>query len=394
MSKSAVIFGGGNIGRGFIGQLFSESGYEVTFVDVVEDLLNAMNKNHSYKLQTVCNEGVKEYEIAPVKAINSNDKDAVADAVDNAEICATALGANVLKFVAPNIALGVAKRAARNAGPLNFIICENLHGAAQIMRELVEASTPEEAKQYLSEKIGFVSTVIGRMVPAPTAEMRAQDPTLIKVEPYKELPVARNEFVGEIPEIVAMTPYDDFEVFTARKLYVHNCGHALMSYVGFQRGYEMGYEAMEDSEIRAFMLAGLRESVDGICAECKADSKWLYAHVDDLLERFTNRMLGDTIFRLGRDPLRKLAAEDRLVGAANLACKAGVKPVHLAWGIAAALYFDPLEDPSAMKLQEMLKEKGPEATLKEIADIEPGSELSKLVLDAYAKLAENRKALP
>ena len=394
MSKSAVIFGGGNIGRGFIGQLFSESGYEVTFVDVVEDLLKAMNEKHSYKLQTVSNQGINEYTIGPVKAINSNDKEAVAAAVDGAEICATALGANVLKYVAPNIAMGVALRAKRNAGPLNFIICENLHGAAKIMRGLVEASTPDEAKDYLASKIGFVSTVIGRMVPAPTAEMKAQDPTLIKVEPYKELPVAKDEFVGEIPKIVAMTPYDNFEIFTARKLYVHNCGHALMSYVGFQRGYEMGYEAMADKDVRAFMLAGLRESVDGICAEFNADAKWLYAHVDDLLERFTNRMLGDTIFRLGRDPMRKLAAEDRLVGAANLACKHGGKPVHLAWGIAAALYFDPADDPSAATLQAMLKEKGAEATLKEVAGIEPGSLLSKLVLDAYAKLAQNRKALP
>ena len=141
--KSAVIFGGGNIGRGFIGQLFSESSYEVTFVDVVEDLLKAMNTNHSYKLQTVSNEGVKEYTIGPVKAINSNDKDAVAAAIDGAEICATALGANVLKYVAPNVALGIALRAKRNAAPLNFIICENLHGAAKIFRGMVETSTPE-----------------------------------------------------------------------------------------------------------------------------------------------------------------------------------------------------------------------------------------------------------
>ena len=32
--KQAIIFGAGNIGRGFIGQLYSESGYHVTFVDV------------------------------------------------------------------------------------------------------------------------------------------------------------------------------------------------------------------------------------------------------------------------------------------------------------------------------------------------------------------------
>lgn len=392
--KSAVIFGGGNIGRGFIGQLFCESGYEVTFVDVDKELIEAMNRDHSYHLQTVSNAGVKDYTIGPVKAVNSNDKEAVAQVIDNAEICATSLGANVLKFVAPNIAYGLLVRAKRNAPPINFIMCENLHGAAAIMRDLVKKSIAPEAEEYLEKKTGFVSTVIGRMVPVPTPEMRAQDVTLVKVEPYKELPVDRSCFVGEIPQIVAMTPYDNFEIFTARKLYIHNCGHALMSYTGFQRGYKMGYEAMEDPEIRAFMLAGLRESVDGICADLGADSKWLYDHVDDLLGRFANRMLGDTLFRLGRDPIRKLAAEDRLTGAANLACKHGQKPVHLAWGIAAALFFNPAEDASAQQLQTMLKEKGPEATLEEVAGIKSGSALAALVMDAYAKLSKNPKALP
>jgi mannitol-1-phosphate 5-dehydrogenase len=120
----------------------------------------------------------------------------------------------------------------------------------------------------------------------------------------------------------------------------------------------------------------------------------LNAHVEDLLVRFTNRRLGDVIFRLGRDPLRKLAAEDRLVGAANLACAHGVKPVHLAWGIAAALFFNPEGDPSAATLQEKLKAAGPEATLKEVAGIEPGSVLGKLVMDGYQALLMNRKALP
>jgi len=394
MAKSAVIFGAGNIGRGFIGQLFVESGYEVTFIDVDEELMASMNEKHSYHLQTVSNEGVHDYQIGPVKAVNSNDKEAVAQVVANAEIGATSLGARVLKFVAPNIAAGIALRAKNNAGPINFIICENLHGAAAYMRGLVEQSIPAEAKPYFDSQVGFVNTVIGRMVPMPTPEMRAQDVSLIKVEPYKELPVDKNGFVGPIPKISAMVPYDSFDIFSARKLYVHNCGHALMSYVGYQRGYKMGYEAIGDPEIRAFMLAGLRESVDGICAEYNADAKWLYAHVDDLLVRFENKMLGDTVVRLGRDPIRKLAAEDRLVGAANLACKHGVKPVHLAWGIAAALFFNPEGDPSAQQLQDTLNAKGVEGALEEVAGIQPGSVLSSLVLDAYAKLQADRKALP
>ena len=394
MKGKAVMFGAGNIGRGFIGQLFSESGYEVVFVDVVQELLDLFNRDHHYRLQTVSNEGSKDYSIGPVSGVDSRNQAAVAEAVAEASICATAVGANVLKFVAPNLAAGLALRAKRNLPPINVIVCENLHGAPEYLRGLLEQSIPEEAKSYLAEKTGLVETVIGRMVPAPTPEMRAEDIGWIKVEPYKELPVKRSGFVGSIPDIVAMTPYDNFDVFGARKLYVHNCGHALMSYVAYQRGYEYAYEALEDNEIRAFMLAGLRESVDGICAKFKADRDWLYAHVDDLLKRFANRSLGDTVYRLGRDPIRKLAAEDRLVGAANLAVEGGGKPVHLAWGIAAALLFNPADDPSAPALQAKIKENGVEAALAEVSGIQKDSVLGKLVLDAYAKLLVNPKAIP
>ena len=394
MKGKAVMFGAGNIGRGFIGQLFSESGYEVVFVDVVQELLDLFNRDHHYRLQTVSNEGSKDYSIGPVSGVDSRNQAAVAEAVAEASICATAVGANVLKFVAPNLAAGLALRAKRNLPPINVIVCENLHGAPEYLRGLLEQSIPAEAKSYLAEKTGLVETVIGRMVPAPTPEMRAQDIGWIKVEPYKELPVKRSGFVGPIPDIVAMTPYDDFDVFGARKLYVHNCGHALMSYVAYQRGYEYAYEALEDNEIRSFMLAGLRESVDGICAKFKADRDWLYAHVDDLLKRFANRSLGDTVYRLGRDPIRKLAAEDRLVGAANLAVEGGSKPAHLAWGIAAALLFNPADDPSAPTLQAKIKENGIEAALAEVSGIQKDSVLGKLVMDAYAKLLVNPKAIP
>ena len=39
----AVMYGGGNIGRGFIGTLFSASGFETVFVDVVDAVVNTLN---------------------------------------------------------------------------------------------------------------------------------------------------------------------------------------------------------------------------------------------------------------------------------------------------------------------------------------------------------------
>ena len=43
MPKTALHFGAGNIGRGFITPILQENGYEVALVDVDSDLINKLN---------------------------------------------------------------------------------------------------------------------------------------------------------------------------------------------------------------------------------------------------------------------------------------------------------------------------------------------------------------
>ena len=132
--KQAIIFGAGNIGRGFMGQLFSESGYEVTFVDVDRPLLETLNERGRYTIRLVTNEQTEEVAVGPVRALHSGDLDAVAEAVSRAEIGATAVGAGILKHIAPAVAAGIARRAQLGVeAPFNLILCENLHGAAALL---------------------------------------------------------------------------------------------------------------------------------------------------------------------------------------------------------------------------------------------------------------------
>jgi mannitol-1-phosphate 5-dehydrogenase len=49
--KKAVMYGAGNIGRGFIGQLFSESGYHVVFIDIADSVVDRLNKDGCYPVK-------------------------------------------------------------------------------------------------------------------------------------------------------------------------------------------------------------------------------------------------------------------------------------------------------------------------------------------------------
>ncbi|HEY3291352.1 MAG TPA: mannitol-1-phosphate 5-dehydrogenase [Anaerolineae bacterium] len=382
--KEAVIFGAGNIGRGFIGQLFSESGYQVTFVDVDQPLLDALNQRGEYTIRLVMSDKADEVRVGPVRALDAGNTEEVAALVSRVEIGATAVGANVLKFVAPNLAKGIARRAeVGNTAPLNVIVCENLKGAASIVKGMVHDLLPAEQQAFMQAHIGFVDTVIARMVPPPTPEQRALDPSLITVEPYKKLPVDLNGFNGKPPVIIGMTPNAPFSFFTERKLYIHNAGHAVLAYLGFLRGYQYGYEALADDDIYYQVRGAMEESALALTRKYNPPRGALLANIDDLLHRFENTALGDTIVRLGRDPIRKLGRTDRLVGAALNALAEGVTPVHLVTGIAAALKFRHPDDPLAADLQARVHGYGLARTLQEVCELLPDEPLSAMVTERY-----------
>jgi len=400
-NKLAVMLGAGNVGRGFLGQLFSESGYEVVFVDVDEPLIAALKARGGYTIRLVDADGAirdsaEEVTVSPVWALHAREVDAVAGALAGADIAATAVGVRALPHIAPLVAAGVVRRAERRGerpaggNPLNVIVCENMPDAAATFRRMVGAHVPKADQAYFLAHVGFVDTVIARMAPPPTPEMRARDPSLIMVEPYKELPVDGAAFVGRIPKIVGMEPCANFGFYVARKLHIHNAGHALLGYLGYVRGHAFGYQALADGVIHLLLERAMTEAQAGIVHEYGADAVRLEAHVADLLRRFGNRALGDTVFRLARDPLRKLGPRDRLVGAARLAEKAGVVPETLSWGIAGGYRFDSPEDPLAVALQRRTVEEGFDAVIADVSGIAAEEPLGVLVRERYERLSAVR----
>ena len=134
----AVMYGGGNIGRGFIGMLFSQSGYEVTFIDVAKAVVEEMNRERRYPVRIVYTGGHQDLLVEPVSAVDGNEQEKTAQTIADADIMATAVGVRVLPYIVPNIAAGIRKRREQNGGPLNIIICENLIDADKLNAALVQ----------------------------------------------------------------------------------------------------------------------------------------------------------------------------------------------------------------------------------------------------------------
>ena len=369
--KKAVMYGAGNIGRGFIAQLFCMSGYETVFIDINEEVVFALNRDGTYPLYITDGDEYGEFRVSNVRAVNGKNAEDVAREFIDADIVATAVGANVLKYIAKPVAEGIRARFAADscALPFNIIICENLMNADKYFYELVSGEL-EETDAALLKNVGFVEASVGRMVPATPNEISQKEPLAVCAEPFYPLPVDADAVVGSFPEIENIIPSPSFSYHIKRKLYMHNMAHTAVAYHGYMAGYEYIWEAVSDKEIQKKAKGALGEISQALSKEYGIDINELEKYSSELLKRFENKLLGDTVVRVGRDTQRKLARDDRITGALLSCEKNGIRAPNIAGIIAAAFEFNSAEDPAAALTYSYAQDNGIAAAVEKFCGID------------------------
>ena len=320
-NKSILIFGAGKIGRSFIGQLFGRAGYEVVFSDVDLSVVELLNQRGSYPV-VIKGEREELLVIPRVRAVSGLDREQVAAEVSGASLLTVSVGKNALGKIIPVIAQGLMRR--YEADPertLDIIIAENMRDAGAFLHEKLSQCLP--AGYPLDRLVGLVETSIGKMVPIMTQADLEQDPLQVFAEPYNNLIVDRLGFKGKVPEVPGLSPKENIKAWVDRKAFIHNLGHAAAAYYGsFKHPNAVYiYEVLSDATVFGFVKDVMLQSAAVIQRQYPNDFSMedLEAHVDDLLKRFQNKALKDTVFRVGQDRPRKLGPDDRFVGVIRLA---------------------------------------------------------------------------
>jgi len=372
--KIFVQYGAGNIGRGFIGQVFSAAGYTVCFIDVNTALIEQLNRDHRYPITIVEPQGDTDLWVENVYGIHGANTPAVIEAIAHADLMATAVGVNVFPKILPLIAEGLRKRwSNQNFTPLNIIICENLLDADTYMRRALQALlTPEECI-HLDAWVGLSEASIGRMVPVMTEAMQRGNPLRVCVESYCQLPIDRAAFKGPLPQIPNVHPFTPFEYFIRRKLFVHNMGHALVAYLGAREGCSTIGQAIRNPVIKLIAQRAMTEAAYALAHHFSVPLQEILEHISDLLLRFSNQRLGDTVARVGRDTSRKLARNDRFVATIHLCETEGIAPIYVSVGFAAGLLFENPDDPGTAALRAHVEHNGPALTLETLCAVQSDS---------------------
>ncbi len=377
-------FGAGSIGRSFVGPLFLKAGYEVVFADVDMNLVKELTQRGGYDL-VVCHptEGLKPERISGVRAVDAHSVDRLRQEASDADIISTSVGAGALPAVMTSILRAIAGR----QRPVNLVFAENAPGVSDLthalMRDYPGGTLPP---------VGLIETSIGKMVPIVPDEIRATDPLQVRAEPYNTLICDRQGWFGGMPDITGLHGVGNIAAYVHRKLFVHNLGHCAVAYLGFQADQDCSTiaEAVRKPDVRAGALDAMSCSVAALCVAYPKEftREALQKHVDDLLSRFANPWLGDTVYRVGRDLPRKLGREERIIGAMRFCLEHGVDPTAIVRVAAGALDFRATDEtgqrfPADCALLERTASEGVIPVLKNVAELNDADSTDRSVIGFF-----------
>ncbi|KAI4204361.1 MAG: hypothetical protein LQ346_001633 [Caloplaca aetnensis] len=390
MGLKAVHFGGGNIGRGFVAEKLNLAGYEVVFVDVMDSIIEQLQKTKEYTVTEIGAEGKKVNEISNYRAINSKyEEDKVVDEIATADLITCAVGPNILKFIAPVIGKGIDKRTASK--PVAVVACENAIGATDTLAGFIKDSknTPQDRLSSINDRARFANSAIDRIVPGQKPDAGLN----VEIESFYEWVVDKTPFADHgHPEISAIKWVDDLNPYIERKLFTVNTGHAAAAYYGHARKKETVDQALADSEINKIVRECLAETSNLIVKKHGISTDEQKAYVEKIIKRISNPYLKDVVERVGRAPLRKLSRKERFVGPASQLAESGDKIDALLGAIEQAFAFVDVEgDEESAELSKILKSNEPKEVVGKVCGLEETHPLFSKIVPIVEKVQKSLK---
>ncbi|CYV29844.1 TPA: mannitol-1-phosphate 5-dehydrogenase [Streptococcus suis] len=364
--KQAVHFGAGNIGRGFIGEILFENGFEIAFVDVNETIIDALNQRHAYEIE-IAEEGQRHIAVSGVRGINNRlNPEEVVTALATADFVTTAIGPNILPFIAGLVAQGIeARREAGNTQPLDVLACENMIGGSAFLYEEVKKHLSEEGLAYAAEFVGFPNAAVDRIVPAQSHE----DPLFVVVEPFNEWVVETQGMKNPNLKLEGVHYEADLEPFIERKLFSVNSGHATSAYTGAHFGATTILEALQNPEVKSKVEAVLAEIRSLLIAKWNFDEQALVDYHKVIISRFENPYIVDDISRVARTPIRKLGYDERFIRPIRELRERGLSYDNLLATVSYIFGYKDETDEQSVQLQALLQEKSLPEVVAEVTGL-------------------------
>jgi mannitol-1-phosphate 5-dehydrogenase len=379
-SGRIVICGAGKIGCGHLAPLFGEAGWDV--------LLAARNPTTVERIHAAGHYTVRITDGEP-QTVEADavllGTDAFTEAVAAADLVATAVGARNVVGLAEPLARALATRPADR--PLDMWCVEN-GDAAPGLEAAIRAAADAEGLNL--PPLGVAGAIAWRAV--TRGDWKTTDRPEFVADSTRTLVVDAGRLLGTVPEIEGIEASRDYAEDLMAKFLGFGAGHAMCAYLGVLRGHTYIHEAIADPLLRPLIHRSLQTSRRALLSVDVATGAEVASSIEWVITRYSNAGLDDPLSRVARDPIRKLAPDGPLVGAAQLVNRVtGRVPAGFARAIASALAYRNDEDAQARQLGEMLARDGLAKVLDRVCDLQPDDPLTREVTRIYGLITREAR---
>lgn len=360
MSKIVVI-GAGKTGRGFVGRLLAEAGKEIIFIDKNKELVEELNAKKAFSV-SFFGDIRESVTVKNYKAYTWENAQ-----LEEAEWIFVSVCGQNLQDVGQQLSHRL-----ENSKKYYIITCENASHPAKTLKNAIEGK-----RAAVSEATVFCTTIEAEGVN-------------IHSEDYPYLQCDADLLEGHVPDIPAVKAIGNFTDFLTRKLFTYNAASCVIAYVGALLGYTDYGEAANDPQILQLLDRNYAQTNAAMCAHFGYDPQDQKEFAALSKAKFCNKTIVDTVARNAREPHRKLAAGERIIGAATLLHQCGMDATVLELTAAAALLYD---DPADAVWTAMKAENSSAQILKKLCGLREEDALYQGILNLVTRLREDPRAV-
>lgn len=382
-----VNFGAGNIGKGLIGYLLSKEGHSVTFLDTNQEVVNDICSNNSYIVEVVSDVRTLET-VKNVSAINLlKNYDDAKDALLDADLITTSVGTDNLKKISKILCDSLLLRKIKGYEPVDIIPNENMVNAGDFLKSIIYGLVQEDEKIIIDEIAGFKNSAIDRQA----IPIQYLGSTIPSVESYYEWVIEEAGSVNDNRVRLESAEYvSDLQYYIERKLYCVNAGHASAAYLGYVNNYSTVQEALADPNVLNIVKKTIIQNGESLVEKYGTNPEDISEIANSIVTRHGNLLFNDPVYRVGRNPMRKLGSKERLSSQVEKLYQSGKEIEALVTTIGAALNFYNSSDIESNEMREEISRVGITEAIINITGIQD-KEVVSLISDSFTRFAEGEK---
>ena len=389
-----TIIGSGRSGRGMLGEMFySEGGFALVFADIDSDLVKGLSKQGYYTVEqkNLLTGECKKTRVEGFETVDTlKEHQKYIEYLADSEIIATALFPSAFQKAAGDLAEMVRfRKKMKKETPVAVLLGGNFVGMYQYFYEKISEDLNKEELDYFHKCIALVAAKVNRKVVYP--EDFLEEAYYLTADDKDVLMVERNFLFPEdyhYPSFFELK--ENMELNLIEKIWSENLRHVTFAFVGSFYGYKTINAAVMDQYTRKCAYYAWKEGRRALLEEYDIPIP------DDTavrieFEKFASPFFSDSLQRIGREPVRKLKKNDRLVGPALLCLKHQIIPYFISRSIAYGFFYNDSADKEARELQRYVHEAGIEKAVLKYCELNMNDSSEKalyqLILNNYNEIA-------